>query len=166
MKTEKVTITVEACERVALHELDAHVAGRYVYWVHKKSGALYPGVACDAALDVFHETVPIKVLDDFVIDATTDPTVIGAWVAHECDGHVYRLDVVQKYKREGYHPRLLSLICNAEWKGTAAAMTVDEEYNVEVDYSAFNDVDDLLAFAKEVAPLLNTDPYTIMRAVS
>ena len=40
-----------------LHEYDKDVAGEYSYKVLSK----------DEALDIFHSTIPIKVLDDFEI---------------------------------------------------------------------------------------------------
>jgi len=46
-----------------LHELDTEVPGEYGYFIHSETNPE------DTALDLFHSTVPIKVLDDFVIIA-------------------------------------------------------------------------------------------------
>jgi hypothetical protein len=52
----KITVTPTTTQ---LHDYDEKVAGTY----------LYPGNDTEAALDIFHSTVPIKVLDDFDIAA-------------------------------------------------------------------------------------------------
>ena len=66
MNQQTIIITVTA-EDVELHALDEDVAGTYYCQV---DSSLLGVVQCEAALDRFHSTVPIKVLDDFCITAS------------------------------------------------------------------------------------------------
>ena len=103
--------------------------------------------------------------------------ILNKWKEHECDGHVYKLVVAHEYERLDetgrYRPRILSLLCNAEYEAPSKALRphpldrliVNEEYDVEVEDSAFNDFDHLCSFAEEVAKLLECDPATIIRAI-
>jgi len=61
--TYNVVVTRDAeVQHNDLHELDKDVAG--IYRIDADSE--------DAALDEFHSTIPIKVLDDFEIDVELD----------------------------------------------------------------------------------------------
>ena len=66
-KESTVTITVTRCRpEWELHDLDAAVAGSYKIQVNPD---LTSEQREESALDKFHATIPIKVLDDFYIDA-------------------------------------------------------------------------------------------------
>ncbi len=108
--------------------------------------------------------------------------LLNQWKEHASDGLVYKLIVVHERQRlpavnpsdpPQYVPRILCLLCNAEYEAPKKAlkphpldrMYVNEEYDVEVCDSAFNDFDHLCVFAKEVATLLECEPATIIRAI-
>ena len=63
-KIVKITVTATTPDNF-LHELDANVAGEYS--IEVLAGQTPEQENCQA-LDRFHETVPIKVLDDFLIE--------------------------------------------------------------------------------------------------
>ncbi len=93
--------------------------------------------------------------------------LIDEWRPHIEDGLVYKLIETRPYERTetGYVPRILCLLCNQEWQRDTDKIVVDEEYDVEVDISAFNDFDHLCSFSKEVAAILECDPQTIVKAI-
>ena len=103
--------------------------------------------------------------------------ILNQWKEHECDGHVYKLVITHEYQHQQgdrpYRPQLLALLCNAEYEAASKALKphpldrliVNEEYNVEVEGSAFNDFDHLCGFAKEIGALLECDPATIIKAI-
>lgn len=57
MTTIRITV-IPRDPGTELHELDDNVAGEYCYEIDPE----------EVALDRFHSTVPIKVLDDFIIE--------------------------------------------------------------------------------------------------
>jgi len=63
-----VNITVQCDTNAELHELDRDVAGIYPIEVSDDSED-----PIEDALDEFHDTIPIKVLDDFYIEASVEP---------------------------------------------------------------------------------------------
>lgn len=101
--------------------------------------------------------------------------LLNEWRPHIEDGHVYKLVVVQEYRAStfGYHPRLLALICNAEWQkkempgsqGQYSYIEADREHDVEVSPDAFNDFEHLCSFAREVGAIMECEPATIIKAI-
>jgi hypothetical protein len=63
-----------------LHELDKNVAGSYSV---KVSEAVPEDKLADAALDIFHLDIPIKVLDDFSIEVFHGENVLLPSDEHE-----------------------------------------------------------------------------------
>ena len=59
-----------------VHELDEDVAGEYAF---ELSDTLNDSFACTLVLDTFHETIPVKVLDDF--EFTVQDPVTSQWLA-------------------------------------------------------------------------------------
>ena len=90
------------------------------------------------------------------------------WIENPIDAQVYKLT------RLNEHPPLrYCLLCNAEYDLPTRALRphpldrlyVNERYCVEVSDTAFSTFEEMCAFAKEVAPLLQCRPETIIRSM-